>query len=273
MTNQRLQDTRDEVDRFVHRHQLDYSLLQLRLLGLLLLSVELGTLLVAAGFGGFDTPLARLTGLVGLSPTLPLLPLGFCLYLLGGGHRRHRREQMWTPALHRALLPVAMLCLLALPAVTLHEAFSLFSQKQRRLESQEELRARQQQNLERIQAAPSAAEVARLARAQGLEIPDVADEPKAIGLWRYDMAQERQRRESEAAASLVSPSPFQQEILSPVRLLTTLVVQVITGAGLLLMRRQGRLHMRRLGLTPVLFFRTDATGPVRQPRRRSTDVD
>lgn len=84
MTTKRFQDTRDEVDHIVHRHQLDYSLGQLRLVGLLLLAVALGSLLVALAFGGVDTPQARLAGLVGLTPALPLLPLGFSLYLLGG---------------------------------------------------------------------------------------------------------------------------------------------------------------------------------------------
>ncbi|KEF41345.1 MAG: hypothetical protein ER33_11900 [Cyanobium sp. CACIAM 14] len=200
MTSQRHQDPRDEVDRIVHRHQLEYSIGQLRLVGLLLLAVVLGTLLVAAGFGSVATPLARLKGLLALTPTLPLLPLGVCLYLLGGGHRRHRHEQGWAPALHRALLPMALLCLLVLPALTLHAAFHLHS---------------------------------------------------------------RQPQTAEA-----------REILSPAPLLTTLLVQGLTGGGLLLQRRQGRRQMQRMGLTPGLFFRTDATGPVRRPAgaaiRRST---
>jgi len=41
--------------------------------------------------------------------------------------------------------------------------------------------------------------------------------------------------------------------------------------GLLLNWLQGRRQMRRLGLTPALFFRTDTTGPVQQHRRRATD--
>ena len=55
------------------------------------------------------------------------------------------------------------------------------------------------------------------------------------------------------------------------RLITTLLLQAVTGAGMLLIRRQGRRQMQRLGLTPVLFFRTDATGPAQPHRRRSTD--
>lgn len=267
MTTKRFQDTRDEVDRIVHRHQLDYSLGQLRLVGLLLLAVALGSLLVALVFGGFDTPQARLAGLVGLTPALPLLPLGFSLYLLGGGHRRHRREHTWAPTLHRFVLPAGLICLLILPAVTLHDGFSLIRQRQQVLRAQEARQIRDQRIRERIQVAPSALAVARQARARGFEIPAAAGEPKAIGLWRYDMAQARRRQEIGTAASRTSLSAFQQEILSPARLLTTLLVQLVTGAGLLLMRLQGRRQMKRVGLTPSLFFRTDATGPMHHERR------
>ncbi|MBW4530297.1 MAG: hypothetical protein KME02_06350 [Aphanothece saxicola GSE-SYN-MK-01-06B] len=200
MTHRRPSDTRDEVDSIVNRHQLDYSLSQLRLVGLVLLVLELSTLLLAGSFASVEPPTGRLSGLIGLSPSLPLLPVGFGLYLVGGGHRRHRREQPWTGALHRTLLPLGLILLLLLPAVTIHDAATLFSQRQ-----------------------------------------------------------------------LAPLSPLQQHLINPVRLITTLLLQGVPGAGLLLIRRQGRLQMRRLGLTPALFFRTDATGPVQQHRRRSTD--
>jgi hypothetical protein len=193
-------DTRDEVDSIVNRHQLDYSLGQLRLVGLLLLVLELSTLLLAGSFASVEAPSGRLNGLIGLSPALPLLPVGFALYFVGGGHRRHRREQPWTGALHGALLPLGLILLLLLPAVTIHDAATLFSQRQ-----------------------------------------------------------------------LAPLPPMQQHLLNPVRLITTLLLQGVTGAGLLMLRRQGRRQMRRVGLTPSLFFRTDATGPVHQHRRRSTD--
>jgi hypothetical protein len=156
--------------------------------------------LLAGSFASVEAPAGRLNGLIGLSPALPLLPVGFALYLVGGGHRRHRRERPWTGALHGALLPLGLILLLLLPAVTIHDAATLVSQRQ------------------------------------------VAPLP-----------------------------PMQQHLLNPVRLITTLLLQGVTGAGLLLIRHQGRRQMRRVGLTPALFFRTDATGPVRQHRRRSTD--
>ncbi len=200
MNHRRHKDTRDEVDSIVNRHQVDYSLGQLRLVGLLLLVLELSTLLLAGSFASVEAPAGRLNGLIGLSPALPLLPIGFSLYLLGGGHRRHRREQPWTGALHRTLLPLGLILLLLLPAVTIHDAATLFSQQQ-----------------------------------------------------------------------LAPLSPLQQHLLNPVRLITTLLLQGVTGAGLIMMQLRGRRQMQRVGLTPSLFFRTDATGPVQQHRRRPTD--
>lgn len=200
MNDRRPRDTRDEVDSIVHRHQLDYSLAQLRLVGLVLLVLELATLLLAGSFASVEPPAGRLNGLIGLSPALPLLLVGFGLYLLGGGHRRHRHEQPWTGALHHTLLPLGLVLLLLLPAVTIHDAAVLFNQRQ---------------------AAPL--------------------------------------------------SPMHQHLLNPVRLVTTLLLQGVTGAGLLLNWLQGRRQMRRLGLTPALFFRADGTGPMQEHRRRSTD--
>ena len=200
MNRRRHRDTRDEVDSIVNRHQLDYSLGQLRLVGLLLLVLELSTLLLAGSFASVEPPAGRLSGLIGLSPALPLLPLGFGLYFLGGGHRRHRREQPWTGALHWTLLPLGLILLLLLPAVTIHDAATMVSQRQ------------------------------------------------------------------------VAPlSPLQQPLLNPVHLVTTVLLQAITGAGLVLMQLRGRRQMQRVGLTPSLFFRTEATGPVQQHQRRSTD--
>ncbi len=200
MNDRRQRDTRDAVDSIVNRHQLDYSLGQLRLVGLLLLVLELSTLLLAGSFASVEAPAGRLNGLIGLSPALPLLPVGFVLYLVGGGHRRHRHEQPWSGALHGALLPLGLILLLLLPAVTIHDAATLVSQQQ-----------------------------------------------------------------------LAPLPPMQQHLLNPVRLITTLLLQGVTGAGLVVMQLRGRRQMRRVGLTPSLFFRTDATGPVQQHRRRSTD--
>ncbi|MDM7954451.1 MAG: hypothetical protein QUV07_14715 [Cyanobium sp. CZS 25K] len=268
MTHPRPRDTRDEVDGVVQRHQLDYSLAQLRLVGLLLLTVELGTLLLAGGFASFEVPLVRLSGVIGFSQTLPLLPLGFALYLVGGGHRRHRREQPWTGALHQVLLPLGLIVLVLLPVVTIQDATSLATDRRQAVKEIEERLANRQQNIERVQTARSAADIARLGGAQGLTVPAAPGEPKAVGLWRYEVSLERQRREEDAVAERLSRSLFHQDLLNPVRLITTLMLQGISGIGLLLLWRQGRRQIKRMGLTPALFFRTDATGPVQKHRHR-----
>ena len=76
----------------------------------------------------------------------------------------------------------------------------------------------------------------------------------------------------EVVQNKVAPlSPLQQPLLNPVHLVTTVLLQAITGTGLVLMQLRGRRQMQRVGLTPSLFFRTEATGPVQQHQRRSTD--
>ncbi len=265
----RQMDVRDEVDGFVRRHQVDYSIAQLRLVGLVLLAFVLAHLLLAIGFGRFETPLARLTGLASLSQSLLLLPLGFSLYLLAGGNRRNRREQLWTYLVHQALLPLAVVCLLVLPAVTLLDAVTAADSRGKALRAQEELTASQQQLLEKMRAADTTAEVARLVRAQGIELPTAAGPSIDASVLRFELAMERQGRESRRERSLVSPSPYELEILSPLRTLTSLALQISAGLALLLLHRQGVRQMKRVGLTPVLFFRTDAAGS--SPRRRAGD--
>jgi hypothetical protein len=271
MNQPRQMDVREEVDGFVRRHQVDYSIGQLRLVGLVLLSFVLVHLLLVIGFGSFDTPLVRLTVMANFSPSLLLLPLGCSLYLLAGGNRRHRREQLWTYAIHQALLPMAVICLLMLPSVTIHAAASAADSRRMAQQAQDELAASQQQTLERIRSAGSAAEVARLAKASGIDIPTTAGASIESSLWRYEIALERQRRENLAAGTLSPTSRLELENLSPLSTLTSLALQLSTGLGLLLLQRQGVRRMQRVGLTPALFFRTDAIG--RAPRRRSGDID
>ncbi|MFM9111167.1 MAG: hypothetical protein ACKOPN_11370, partial [Prochlorococcaceae cyanobacterium] len=52
-------------------------------------------------------------------------------------------------------------------------------------------------------------------------------------------------------------SPYQLEVLSPMRTATAIVLSLIAGLGLILLQRQGSAAMRRQGCTPALFFRTD----------------
>ena len=102
------------MEAIVQQHQLHYSLVQLRLVGILLL-----LLIASRGLEAVITlqapPIQKLSSLTGLSNWLPLLPLGISLYLLGGGRQRRRQEFIPTEALHRGLLPLALACLLLLP--------------------------------------------------------------------------------------------------------------------------------------------------------------
>lgn len=114
------QDAREQVDRIVQQHAIHYSLFQLRLVGMLLLLMVLSRMLVLV-FLGNRTSLEMLSAITALSNWLLLLPIGICLYLLGGGQRRQRHEVLITTLLHRSLVALALVCLLGLPVLTLQQ--------------------------------------------------------------------------------------------------------------------------------------------------------
>jgi len=122
-------DTREQVDRIVQQHAIHYSLFQLRLLGMLLLLMMLSRLLVLA-LPGNHSNLELLSAITTLSNWLLLLPIGICLYLLGGGQRRQRHEVLISTLLHRSLVALALISLLVLPVLTLQQAASIDVQKQ-----------------------------------------------------------------------------------------------------------------------------------------------
>lgn len=129
MSNPIEQDARAQVDRIVQQHAIHYSLVQLRLVGVLLLLIVLIRLLVPV-FPSSRSPIELLAGITSLSNWLLLLPIGICLYLLGGGQRRLRHEVAITTLLHRSLVLLALICLLALPVITLQQTATLQVQKQ-----------------------------------------------------------------------------------------------------------------------------------------------
>lgn len=55
-------------------------------------------------------------------------------------------------------------------------------------------------------------------------------------------------------------SPYQLELLSPLRSVTAIVLSVIAGLGLVLLYRQGASEIARHGLTPSRFFKADHRG-------------
>jgi hypothetical protein len=61
-------------------------------------------------------------------------------------------------------------------------------------------------------------------------------------------------------APLQTLSPYQLELLSPLRCATAIVLSVIAGLGLVLLYRQSASEIARHGLTPSLFFKADHRG-------------
>ena len=129
MSRSSSRDERAHVDAIVKQHQLQYSLVQLRLVGILLLLL-LASRCLEALITLQAPPIQKLAALTNLSNWLPLLPLGISLYLLGGGRQRRRQEFVPTEALHRGLLPMALACLVLLPWLTLQDVVTL-SREQR----------------------------------------------------------------------------------------------------------------------------------------------
>ncbi len=116
-------DPRAWVEARIQANHITYSLVQLRLVGVLLMLIVIARVLVFLFTGLHLGPLEKLSSLGALASALPLLPLGISLYLLGAGRHRHRREYWAMILLHHSLVPLALLVLLALPAELLHQLF------------------------------------------------------------------------------------------------------------------------------------------------------
>lgn len=180
-------DPRSSLEARIRDNQLTYSLLQLRLVGILLLLLLLGRLLVFLVTGLHVSSIERLSALGTMASWLPLLPLAISLFLLGAGRRRLTHEANLATWAHYCLLPLALVCLLLLPG--------------------------------------------------------------AIG-WELQQAQ-----------LIPSPSlsPYQLEILSPLRSATAVVLSMIAGLGLVMLYRQSTREIHRHGLTPAMFFKADTS--------------
>ena len=175
-------DPRSWVEARIQSNHITYSLVQLRLVGVLLMLIVLARVLVFLFAGLHLGPLEKLSSLGALANALPLLPLGISLYLLGAGRNRLRHEHQLMTLLHHSLLPLALLVLLVLPAAILHQL--------------------------------------------------------AIG-------------QQLASAALTF---YQQELLSPLRNATAVMLSIVAGFGLLLLKRQADAEMARHRLSPNQFF-------------------
>lgn len=265
MSDQRQPDARDAVDGIVNQHQLQYSLVQLRLVGILLLLLVLGRLLVLAALSLDTQPLQRLAALTSVSGWLMLLPLGISLYLLGGGRTRQPKEFLFTDLAHHSLLPLALICLLVLPALTIQDLVTVSGQQQVAQRSFEAVKRNHESWREQARSARSSSKLAQLARDRGVQVPIVPSEPVQLSVWRFERALDLRLEQARQEQPLASLSPFERDLLSPLRSITSILLDGIAGIGLVLLDRQSRREIRRHGLSPSLFFRAD---PVRRLRRR-----
>lgn len=243
-------------------HQLQYSLVQLRVVGILLLLLVASRCLEAA-LSIQGPPIQKLSAISALSNWLPLLPLGISLYLLGGGRRRQRWEFLPTELLHRCVLPFALVCLVLLPWFTLHDVVRLNQQRRLALQEEQARISRQAEWLAIAERTPSSAQIQTLALRNGVNVPIQAGEPVELSRWRFSRAVDVAQQQVRRSSPLLRLSPWEQEVLSLPRAASTVVLQVITGIGLLVLHRQGSREIHRHGLNPSLFFRTD---PVRKRR-------
>jgi len=186
------------------------------------------------------------------------------LYLLGGGRQRLPREFPLLDLVHNSLLPLAVGCLVVLPAFTLHDVGSLNQQGLVQLQRLEQLQTKQNQLVDQARKAGDAAKVVQLAKGAGLSMPAMAGEPAALASWRLERLLEQQRQKELEKDTLLRLTPYEQELMSKRRSMSTVLLQLITGVGLLLLKRQSSSQIQRHGLTPPLFFRVD---PVRGGRK------
>lgn len=253
-------DPRARVDSWILNKQIDYSLGQLRLVGVLLLLVLIGRLLVLLLTSPSVDLLNRLSALGALATWLPLLPLGISLYLLGGGRQRLPREFVPTTLLHRSLVPLALVCLLLLPALTLQSGIALSVERAEALAQQQERQSTHRQWLAEAEQATTAQQVHNLADRNQVSMPMMTGEPVELSRWRLDQALAKDMAAQLVQQPTLSLTPYQLELLSLQRILSTLLLQLIAGAGLLLLHRQGSHEIHRHGLSAPIFFRID---PVR----------
>ncbi len=236
--------------------------MQLRLVGILMLLFVLARSLVPLLLSFDTTPIQRLSSLTSLSASLPLLPLGISLYLLGGGRKRLPNEFPITTLVHRSLVPLALACLLLLPILTVKSGIEISHERSMALAEEEALQINHRQWLAEAEKATSSPQVRSIADLNGLQLPMMANEPVEISRWRLSQVLERDLATLRRDNPVLLLTPYQLEILSVGRIISTLLLQLIAGAGLLLLQLQSKRQIESHGLNPKIFFRLD------QVRRR-----
>lgn len=167
-----------------NRH-IDLSIIQLRLVGLLIITQLLSRIVVAVSSMAHVTLFERLSASLVLANWLPLLPLGVSLYLLAGGHLRQKREPFIITALCQSLRPLALVFLGLIPVLL---------------------------------------------------------------IWQLKAAQ--------AITVFESLSPYQQDLINPIRTLTAILLSVLTGIGFVMLHRQMQSVFKRYDSSPQSFFRS-----------------
>lgn len=254
-------------------HQMTYSLMQLRLVGLLLLLFLLARVLLLLLFGLDGPAMLKLASLTTLTTGLPLLPLGISLYLLGGGRQRLPQEFAPATLLHRSLVPLSLACLLLLPSLTLWCVIPLKRERAEAMAQQEVRQTSQRQWLAEAEQARSAAQVRGIAERHRIAIPSMPGEPVELSRWRLGKALEMELASLRNRRPILTLTPYELELLSLPRIVSTLLLQLITGIGLLLLHRQGSREIHRHGLSTAMFFRIDPMRrrQSRHPQKSATD--
>ena len=123
---------------------------------------------------------------------------------------------------------------------------------------------RQAEWLEQADRATTPAALGAIAKSHGLDLPVSANEPVGLTRWRLARTMELELAKARKTSPLLSLSPYQRELLSLPRSGATILMQLITGVGLLLLHRQGSREIKKHGLSVALFFRADPDMPKRR---------
>lgn len=256
MTQQRPQQSKGALQSVMLGHQLGYSFSQFRLLGMLLLVWLAVRLLALVWFGAQGDPLSHLHLIHQASQTLPLLPLAVALVLLGGGRQRLHRELFFIDTLRRAILPLALACLVVLPVVTLSAQDNARIQIQQSEKALADLESRFERLTGELELVSDPKALVRMARRGGFDPPPTGSLTLEQSRRQLTQQMDRDLRAAEQRRSGPNAHLAAQSLL-PGLLFTSLFEQVITGIALVWMDRQGRRVIKRHGLTMSQFFHSD----------------
>lgn len=263
-----MKDARDRAESAVQRNLLIYSLVQLRLVGILILLLVAIKFILTIFLTTDGSPLSRFEAISDLAIWLLFLPLGFGLFLLGGGIERRPNETRFTVAAHRCLLPISMCVFIAMPLITLHDTFSLKQQYEHAMGEFVELSQQHDEWLKEASGSSSAGEVARLARSHQINLTPGNEKGGAIeALWQYWLMLENNKHKYVESHPLLQETWKQDRngpFFDPHKTTTTLLLEITGGVGLFLLYIQGRHEIGRHGLTPKTFFGASPGGKRKQ---------